>query len=131
MREVNPEEKALYIETAKCLKGSDRRIFMARTLKVLGRGGLKYAEKELRWSRETITKGRHELRTGIRIIDNYSGRGRKKTEERLPRLLDDIKEIAESAAQTDPTFQTTRLFTRLSAKEVRYQLIEQRGYTDL
>jgi hypothetical protein len=130
MREVNPEEKALYIETAKCLKGSDRRIFMARTLKVLGRGGLKYAEKELRWSRETITKGRHELRTGIRIIDNYSGRGRKKTEERLPRLLDDIKEIAESAAQTDPTFQTTRLFTRLSAKEVRYQLIEQKGYTD-
>jgi hypothetical protein len=33
-------------------------------------------------------------------------------------------------SQTDPTFQTTRLYTRLSAAEVRKQLIAQKGYTD-
>jgi hypothetical protein len=32
--------------------------------------------------------------------------------------------------QTDPTFQTTGLYCRLSASEVRKQLIERKGYTD-
>jgi hypothetical protein len=32
--------------------------------------------------------------------------------------------------QTDPTFQTTGLYCRLSAPEVRKQLIESKGYTD-
>lgn len=33
-------------------------------------------------------------------------------------------------SQTDPTFKTTRLFTRISAAEVRKQLILQKGYSD-
>ncbi|MBI1296743.1 hypothetical protein GC175_17445 [bacterium] len=38
--------------------------------------------------------------------------------------------IVDGQSQTDPTFRTTRLFTRLSAAEVRRQLIEQKGYSD-
>ncbi len=41
--------KALFIDTAKTLKGSARRIFMARTVKELGPGGQRRAERELGW----------------------------------------------------------------------------------
>jgi hypothetical protein len=35
---VNDETKAVYIETANALKGSDRRMFMARVVNSLGKG---------------------------------------------------------------------------------------------
>lgn len=52
--------KTLFIETAKALTGSKRRIFMARTVKKLGPGGQRRAERELGWSRVTIRKGTPE-----------------------------------------------------------------------
>ncbi len=42
-------------------------------------------------------------------------------------LLDDI---ADGQSQTDATFKTNRLYTRLTAVEVREQLIKQKGYSD-
>lgn len=48
----------------------------------------------------------------------------------MPNLLDDIEDIVDGQSQTDPTFKTTRLFTRISASEVRKQLILQKGYSD-
>lgn len=128
--ELTDELKATYIETAKTLKGSDRRIFMARIVRSLGYGGQSKAERELGWCRNTILKGTNELDSGVRIVDNFSARGRKKAEEKLPNLLLDIQAIVDGQSQTDPTFQTTRLYTRLSASEVRKQLIVQKGYTD-
>ena len=128
--ELTDELKATYIETAKTLKGSDRRIFMARIVRSLGYGGHSKAERELGWCRNTILKGTNELDSGVRIVDNFSARGRKKAEEKLPNLLLDIQAIVDGQSQTDPTFQTTRLYTRLSASEVRKQLIVQKGYTD-
>lgn len=128
--ELTEHLKTTFIETAKTLKGSDRRIFMARIVRSLGKGGQSRAEAELGWNRGTIRKGEHELKSGARCCDYFSGRGRKRAEEHLPNLLDDITAIVEGQSQTDPTFQTTRLYTRLSAAEVRRQLIEQKGYTD-
>ena len=48
----------------------------------------------------------------------------------MPTLLADIKAIVDSQSQADPQFRTTRLYTRLTAAEVRRQLILQKGYTD-
>ena len=48
----------------------------------------------------------------------------------MPALLPDITAIVDSQSQADPQFRTTRLYTRLSAAEVRRQLIAQKGYTD-
>lgn len=128
--EITAELKTTYIETAQTLKGSDRRIFMARIVKSLGYGGQSWAVSELGWCADTIRKGMEELESGIPIVDNFAARGRKKAEEKLPNLLIDIQTIADGQSQTDPTFQTTRLYTRLSAAEVRKQLIVQKGYTD-
>jgi hypothetical protein len=57
-------------------------------------------------------------------------RGRKRAEEHLPNLLTDLQAIVDSQSQTDPQFRTARLYTRLTATEVRRQLIAQKGYTD-
>ena len=127
---MSPELNETFIETVKVLKGYQKRLFMARVVKSLGRGGMSFAQKELGWNEGSIRKGIHELRTGIECVDAVNLRGRKKAEEKLPKLLEDIKEIVDSQSQTDATFQTNRLYTRLSAKEVRKQLILQKGYQD-
>lgn len=122
--------KALLKETADTLKGHARRRFMAQTVKELGRGGQSRAERELGWNRETIRKGMHEVDSGQICLENYGARGRKRADEHLPNLLRDIVAIVDSQSQTDPQFRTQRLYTRLSAAEVRRQLISQKGYTD-
>ena len=122
--------KSLFIETAKTLKGSDRRLFIARTVKELGAGGQRRAERELGWNRETIRKGMHELQRGVICLDNFAARGRKRAEDHLPNLLTDITAIVDSQSQADPQFRTQRLYTRLDAAEVRQQLIAQKGYSD-
>lgn len=122
--------KSLYIKTAQKLKGSDRRQFMAEVVKSLGFAGQTIAERELGWNRRTIRKGIQELEHGISIVDSFHLRGRKPTEHRLPNLLEDIRLIVDSQSQIDPSFNSTRLYTRLSAAQVRRQLIDQHGYQD-
>ena len=128
--ELTESLKKVFTATAKALKGSDRRIFMAQIVKALDKGGQRRAERELGWHRRTIRKGMHELESGFRCYENFSARGRKPAEYHLPNLLNDIKAIAEAESQTDPTFKTTRLYIRISAAEVRKQLIKQKGYSD-
>jgi hypothetical protein len=125
-----PEMIPVLIDTAESLKGSPKRLFMARTVRAMGRGGQRWAEVHLGWCRDTIRKGTHELRTGMTCVDAFHCRRRKPAEEHLPRLLEDIRSIADGQSQADPKFQTNRLFTRISAAEVRRQLIATKGYTD-
>jgi hypothetical protein len=126
----DPEMIPVLIAAAKALKGSQKRVFMAKTVAAMGRGGQRWAQGNLGWCRETIRKGTHELRSGMTCVDAFHCRRRKPAEEHLPRLLDDIRAIADGQSQADPKFQTNRLFTRISAAEVRRQLIAQKGYTD-
>jgi len=127
--ELSAEEKELHHRTVQALKGSERRMYMARVVQLWGYGGQAQAERELGWNRRTLRKGLRELETGA-IRDNFAARGRKRVETRLPKLREDIQAIVDGQSQTDPTFQSQRLYTRLTAKEVRRQLIEQKGYTD-
>jgi hypothetical protein len=126
----DPEMVPVLIDTSKALKGSQRRLFMAKAVQAMGRGGQIWAEAHLGWNRQTIRKGMHELRTGMTCVDAFHCRRRKPAEEHLPRLLDDIRAIADGQSQADPKFQTGRLFTRISAAEVRRQLIATKGYTE-
>jgi Rhodopirellula transposase DDE domain len=128
--ELTDSLKTLLIETAKSLKGNARRLFMARTVKELGRGGQQRAARELRWGRMTIRKGMHELDRGVMCVDAFALRGRKRAEEHLPNLLTDIRAIVDRQSQADPQFRSNRLYTRLTAAEVRRQLIAHKGYAD-
>ncbi len=129
---LDEKMKILLKETKQVLKGRDRRLFMARTVRTLGKGGQRLAERELGWDRGTIRKGEEELKRGNEIVclDMYSWRGRKRSEEHLPNLLKDITTIVDGQSQTDPQFRTNRLYTRMTAAEVRRQLIAQCGYCD-
>ncbi len=128
--ELAEEVKEVLRETEKVLKGSARRLFMARTVRALGEGGQRLAERELGWNRATIRKGQRELERGIVCLDAFSSRGRKRSEKHLPNLLADITAIVDGQSQADPQFRTTRLYTRLTATEVRRQLIAQKGYCE-
>lgn len=128
--DLTDSHKVLFRAAADALTGSARRVFMARTVAELGPGGQRRAERELGWDRGTIRKGTHEWRRGIAIADAFALRGRKPAEVQLPNLLTDLAAIAASQSQTDPSFRTTRLYTRLTGSEVRRQLIAQKGYAD-
>jgi hypothetical protein len=128
--ELSEQLKATYQEAVKNLKGSARRKFMAGIVKSLGHGGLSYCARELGWDPKTMRKGRQEVESGVDFADRPTNPGRKRTEERLPRLLEDLRQILDEQSQTDATFQSERLYTRLSVQEVRTQLIERQGYRE-
>lgn len=128
--ELTDSLKTVFRDTAASLAGSARRVFLARVVHQLGPGGQRRAERELGWSRVTIRKGMHELISGFTCVDACTARGRKRAEDHLPHLLDDIRAIVDGQSQADPQFRTNRLYTRLSAAEVRRQLILQKHYTD-
>jgi hypothetical protein len=128
--ELTEAVKELLLNTAQALKGSARRLFMARTVQALGPGGQRLAERELGWNRGTIRKGMHELERGVVCVDAFCARGRKRSEEHLPNLLSDITAMVDGQSQADPQLRTQRLYTRLTAAEVRRQLIAKFGYTD-
>jgi len=130
MLELTGSLKVLLQETAEHLQGHERRRFMAQTVAELGRGGQRLAERELGWHRALIRKGQREIESGMVCMDAFKLRGRRTTERRLPNFLSDLQAIVDSQSQTDPKFTTNRLYTRLSAAEVRRQLIAQKGYCD-
>lgn len=125
---LTDEVKGIIKTAAEMLKGAARRLFMASVVVQLGRGGQRLASRELNWNRDLIRKGMRELRSGFVCEDAFNMRGRKSFEENFPGLEEDIREICDSACQTDPTFRTTKLYRRLTAKEVRRQLTEEKGW---
>lgn len=123
--------KKLLLDTAKSLQGYARRLFMARTVDEVFEGVAYRAEQELGWNRQTMSKGLHELRSGVECVDGRRGRtGRKPAEAHLPNLLIDIRDLVDSQSQTDARFRTHRLYTRMSAAEVRRQLQATKGYQE-
>jgi hypothetical protein len=127
---LSAAEKQLHQETIKALHGPAKRRYMARVAQTVGRGGPTLLQREPGWSRTTIRKGSHELRSGLTCVDDYPARGRSRAEAQLPNLPADIRALADQHSQTDPSFQSTRLYLRLSAASVQQQLIEQKGYSD-
>src|SRR6266446_5844564 len=97
--ELTDALKAWFIETARSLKGSARRLFMARTVKALGSGGPRRAERALGWSRVTIRQGPHAWESGFPCLDACAARGRKRVEDPLPTLRPAITTIVDSQSQ--------------------------------
>ena len=115
---------------AKKLTGWKRREFQAQvTLDYLD-GDVRKAETVFGWSRRTVELGLNELRTGIRCIDGFGWRGRRKIEDKHPQLVEDIKSLVEPESQTDPKFQSRFKYTRITAKEIRQALIDEKGWKD-
>jgi len=116
---------ALLRSAAQHLTGSQRRLFMAEVTNALCAGSARQAERRFGWGRETVQTGLHELRTGIRCLDNFAARGRRRSEEKKPQLADAIRAIVEPQSHADPELRSTRRYSNLSAAEVRQALLKQ------
>lgn len=114
---------------AKRLKGHQRRLFLAEATLALCRGNARQAEERFGWGRQTVEKGLHELRQGIRCLENFAGRARPRWEVKHPQLAADIRGIVEPHTHADPELKSARRYTNLSAKELRDALLAQ-GYAD-
>lgn len=109
------------------MKGSERRIYLSEIANRLGYGGRKLVNEHFAIDFKTLQKGMEELESGNYIIDAFDKRGRKSIEVHLPNILNDIKSIVDSESQTDPRFEDTRLFTRLTPENIKMQL-HKKGY---
>jgi Rhodopirellula transposase DDE domain len=118
---------ALLRSGARRLTGHQRRLFMAEVATELCAANSRQAEVRFGWGRETVEKGLHEARLGIRCLENFTARSRRRSEEKNPQLAADIRVIVEPHTQADPELKSSRRYMNLSAKEVRQALIA-KGY---
>ena len=115
---------------ARKLGGYRRREFQAEMALKYCDGSARKAERLFGWRRDAVETGLNERRTGIRCLDNTSARGRKKTEEKCPQIVEKIKGLVEPHSQADPTFRTTLAYTKITAARVRAELLKDRSVAD-
>ena len=108
---------------ARKLTGFQRRQFQAEMAIKYCRGNPRRAEQVFGWGREAVNTGLNELRSGIRCVEDYSTRGRRKSEEKSPELVEEIHALVEPESQADPKFQTPLAYTRITAKAVHERLV--------
>ena len=130
MKKLNNELKAIIKDAARRLTSFKRREYQAKiTLDYFG-GSARKAERALGWGRESVEKGLKETESGIRCIDNFQGRGKNRTEDKIPNLTEDIKFLAERETQADPAMKSSLTYTRITGKSMRKALIKEKGYND-
>ena len=104
---------------ARRLTGCQRRSFMAEVAKELCVANSRQAEVRFGWGRETVEKGLHEARSGIRCLEDFSARSRRRSEDKNPQLAAGIRAIVEPHTQANPEPKSSRRYVNLSAEEVR------------
>lgn len=127
MDELTESVTETILSAARKLTGFRRREFQAEMTIKYCNASARRAEQVFGWGREAVNTGLNERRTGIRCLENFSARGRPKSEEAHPELVQQIHALVESESQADPKFQTPLAYTRLTAKAVHEQLNAQAG----
>lgn len=120
---------ALLRSGARRLTGYQRRLFQAEVATELCGGSPRLAERRFGWGRDTVEKGLHESHHGVRCLENFAARGRRRSEDKDPQLAADIRAIVEPQSYADPELQSSRRYTNLSAAEVRTALMA-RGHPE-
>src|SRR3954447_16788103 len=123
MEESSDLTDALIRSGARRLTGFRRRAFQAEVAVELCSGNARLAERRFGWGREAVEKGLHEHRTGLRCIEDFVARGKRRVEDRDPRLAADIRAICEPTSYVDPSLKSSRRYTNLSAAEVLKALV--------
>jgi len=111
------------------LRTHQRRLFMAEVALELCGGSGRRAEQRFGWGRATVNQGLHELKSGVRCLENFAARRRPRWEEEPPQRAEDIRAIMEPHTQVDPEFKSERRYSNLSAREV-LEALRKNGYAD-
>lgn len=118
MDDATPTTDDLLRIAARRLTGHARRLFQAEVTRSLCRGSARLAERRFGWGRANIATGQHELRRGIRCVENFAARGRPRLEDADPELAADIRALVEPDTRADPELKSDRRYCNLSAAEV-------------
>src|SRR3982751_4186040 len=119
--------EALIRSGAQRLTGFRRRAFIAEVATAVCDGSPRQAERRFGWGRDTVAKGLHEAQQAMRCLENFAARGRRRSEDKDPRLAADIRAIVEPHSYADPELKSSRRYSNLSASEVLEALIA-KGY---
>lgn len=128
MDDSNSPVDALLRRGARRLTGHQRRLFLAEVTEQLCGGNARRAERRFGWGRETVDKGLHELRSGIRCVEDFAARGRSRWEDSDPQRAADLRELVEPHTQADPELKSSRRYTNWSAREVLEALRTRKGH---
>jgi len=129
MEAASEQYESLIRSAARRLRGQRRRLFQAEVTVRLCGGNARQAERRFGWGRQTVEKGLHEARRGIRCVEDFASRGRRRREDSDPQLAADIRALVEPRTQADPELKSPRRYTNLTAAEVLGGL-KNKGYTD-
>src|SRR5262249_17903967 len=72
----------------------------------------------------TVATGLHEPQQGMRCLEHFAARGRRRSEDKHPPLAADIRAIVEPHTYADPELKSRRRSTNLSAAAVPDALID-------
>jgi Rhodopirellula transposase DDE domain len=111
------------------LSGSARRLFLGKTLEGLPDVSQREFARVIGCDRETLRKAVAEIHSERPGVDQRQSNGRKPSVIlRFPLLMTDLREIIEPHIQTDPKFTSTRLYCRLSVRQIVKALVDTRQY---
>ena len=112
---------------ARRLTGHKRRSFLAEVTQTLCADNPRQSERLFGWGRSTVALGLHERNSGLRCQQAFWQRGRKRSEDKHPELVQHIRELVEPHAQADPKLKNTFAYTRRSAKALPQALSDHKG----
>jgi transposase len=114
-------------KAVKKITGEAKRHFIAEITVELCDGNARMSEERFGWSRKTVKKGMKEREEGI-VIADLPRKGRPTWEEANPQIAEDIRNIVETKSYVDPTFESDRVYSNLTAKEVCLALRKEKRY---
>ena len=107
---------------ARRLTGYARRQFQAEVTLQYCDGSARKAERIFGWGRSAVITGLCEKRTGLRCVDAFQLRGRKKSKVAVPQLGSEICGIEESPVHSARTSPAVAVGIENSAAQIEAQL---------
>lgn len=120
---VTPEIAEMIARLVALIPWPYRRQAMGDVALTILDGKPRIAEEEFGWSRSSVAVGINEFRCGIACVSDVSERRKPKSEEKHPKLIEDIQKIMEPCSQAEPRLRTTLLYTNMTAQSVYDALV--------
>jgi len=115
---------------AEKMTGAQRRDFMAEMSLKYCMGNARLTESVFKWSRDAVTTGLGEKRTGMICIGLQSlNCGNDRWEDKHPKMASFLSKIAENQSQQDPTFKSPIAYTRLTGPSA-LNALKEAGFSD-
>ncbi|MEN0051395.1 MAG: hypothetical protein AAF806_30295 [Bacteroidota bacterium] len=127
---LSPELLSNIKKTIKLLKGHEKRRYVAEMTNKYLNGSKYKAERIFGVRRTCVELGQHELRSGIRCIEAFNVRSRKKTEFIHKSLAAQIEKIVSHYTQSDRCHNNTLGYVKITAKQVRLDLLREYFYEE-